>query len=51
VVVFELEISQNLSSQVVGYHAGGIHVMMNLLALALHNGFDINVNHIPALLV
>lgn len=27
---------------VVGYHAGGIHIMMNLLALALHNGFDIN---------
>ena len=27
---------------VVGYHAGGIHVMMNMLALALHNGFDTN---------
>jgi len=27
---------------VVGYHAGGIHVMMNLLAIALHNGFDVN---------
>lgn len=27
---------------VVGYHAGGIHVMMNMLAIALHNGFDTN---------
>lgn len=27
---------------VVGHHAAGIHVMMNLLAVALHNGFDTN---------
>jgi hypothetical protein len=27
---------------VAGYHAGGIHVMMSLIAIALHNGFDIH---------
>jgi len=38
----QIILTSSYAMVVVGYHAGGIHVMMNLLAIALHNGFDTN---------